>query len=411
MGKAPTWLTKEREMVALAWLHVTNNGIQGCDQKGEDYQNKIHALFKAFGPRDAPPGHYGDPAPKAVYVFLCDNIFPDINKFNESLRLIQSSNPTGMNDDNIISMAITLHLGKTKWMDYNLRDYEHTQWPNYSAWKILSSAPKFHHPTMGSLSMAAPDSIATADASTIDPTATRNAGKLPFIVSLSDGKSVEMPLTSHTLEPSLLEESVSTESLLRHTNDILQERVINNMKRGLYPAVAHHLPAVPNLDPSHGGHGSAMGSKKAKLEQQKTAAELEKKKQWDRMEQRFNKQTRQQEELTQVFKLRQMMKIAQSLKNQRLFEKVEDEIEKLLLPPPSINLENHDEDTITLDSIEINGGISNNIGDDDDDDDDDDEYYVTFYVFFVTSVVSYSSSSPSSSSSSPFLSRLSLRWQ
>jgi hypothetical protein len=369
MGKAPTWLTKERELVALAWLRATNNGIQGCDQKGEDYQNKIHTLFKAFGPRDAPPGHYGDRAPKAVYVFLRDNIFPDVNKFNESLRLIQSSHPTGVNDDNIVSMAIALHLGKTKRMDYNLRDYEHTQWPNYSAWKILSSAPKFRPPTMASSSMAAPDSIATADASTIDPTATRNAGELPFIVSLSDGKSVETPLTSRTLEPSLSEESVSTESLLRRTDEILQERVINDMKR-LYPAVAHHLPAVPNLDPSRGGRGSAMGSKKAKLEQQKTATELEKKKRWDRMEQRFNKQTRQQEELTQVFKLCQMMKIAQSLKNQRLFKKVEDEIEKLLLPSPSINLENHDEDTTTLDSVEIDGGISNNIGDDDDDDDE-----------------------------------------
>jgi hypothetical protein len=233
-------------------------------------------------------------------------------------------------------MAITLHLGKTKRIDYNLRDYEHTQWPNYSAWKILSSAPKFCPPTMGSSSMAARDSIATADASTIDPTATRNAGELPFIVSLSDGKSVETPLTSHTLEPSLSEESVSKESLLRRTDEILQERVINDMKR-LYPAVVHHLPAVPNLDPSRGGRGSAMGSKKAKLEQQKTAMELEKKKQWDQMEQRFNKQTRQQEELTQVFKLCQMMKIVQSLKNQRLFKKVEDEIEKLLLPSPSIN--------------------------------------------------------------------------
>jgi hypothetical protein len=129
MAKAPTWLTKERETVTLAWLRVTNNGIQGCDQEGEDYRSKIHTLFKAFGPRDAPPGtgHYGDRAPKAVYVFLRDNIFPDVNKFNESLRLIQSSHPTGVNDDNIISMAIALHLGKTKWMDYNLRDYEHTQ--------------------------------------------------------------------------------------------------------------------------------------------------------------------------------------------------------------------------------------------------------------------------------------------
>jgi hypothetical protein len=103
-----------------------------------------------------------------------------------------------VNDDNIISMAIALHLGKTKRMDYNLRDYKHTQWPNYSAWKILSSAPKFRPPsTMATTSMAATNSIAT-DASMVDPTATRN-GELPFIVSLSDGKSVEMPLIGTTI--------------------------------------------------------------------------------------------------------------------------------------------------------------------------------------------------------------------
>jgi hypothetical protein len=117
--------------------------------------------------------------------------------------------------------------------------------------------------------MAATNSIA-ADASTVDLTATRNS-ELPFSVSLSDGKAVETPLTCRTLKPSLSMESVSTESLLRCTNDILQERVVNNMKC-LYPAVAHHLPVVPNIDPSRGGHGAAMGSKKAKLEQQKTAA-------------------------------------------------------------------------------------------------------------------------------------------
>jgi hypothetical protein len=56
MGKAPTWLVKERELVALAWLHATNDGIQGCDQKGEDYRNKIHGLFKALSPKDAQQG-------------------------------------------------------------------------------------------------------------------------------------------------------------------------------------------------------------------------------------------------------------------------------------------------------------------------------------------------------------------
>jgi hypothetical protein len=67
---------------------------------------------------------------------------------------------------------------------------------------------------------------------------------------LSDGKSVEMPLTNHTLEPSLSMESVLTESLMHRTDDILQERFFNNMKEHLYLPVVHYLPAVPSLDSS-----------------------------------------------------------------------------------------------------------------------------------------------------------------
>jgi hypothetical protein len=89
MGKAPTWLVKERGAVALAWLRATNDGIQGCDQKGEDYRNKIHGIFKALSQKDG-QGRFGDRPPKAVYVFLRDNIFPDVNKFNEALRLNSS---------------------------------------------------------------------------------------------------------------------------------------------------------------------------------------------------------------------------------------------------------------------------------------------------------------------------------
>jgi hypothetical protein len=57
----------------------------------------------------------------------------------------------------------------------------------------------------------------------------------------------------------------------------LQEQIVNDMKHLLYPAVAHHLPAVPNLDPSCGGHGAAMGSKKAKLDHLKSMVDMKKK--------------------------------------------------------------------------------------------------------------------------------------
>jgi hypothetical protein len=66
---------------------------------------------------DALPGRYGDHSANSVYTYFCDKIFPTFNKFNESLLLVQSSHPMGVNDDNIISMAIALYLEKTKQMD------------------------------------------------------------------------------------------------------------------------------------------------------------------------------------------------------------------------------------------------------------------------------------------------------
>jgi hypothetical protein len=149
MGKGPVWSPKESETAALAWFRATNNGIVGADQKSEgNYQDEIYAIFKLHAPSVHKAGIYKDRSSKAVYHCLQDKIFPDINKFNESLRLIQSSNPTGVNYDNIISMAIALHLNKeVTRMDYNLKDFDRNKWPNYPAWKILRESPKHRPPS------------------------------------------------------------------------------------------------------------------------------------------------------------------------------------------------------------------------------------------------------------------------
>jgi hypothetical protein len=211
---------------------------------------------QALSPKDG-QGQFGDRPPKAVYVFLRDNIFPDVNKFNEALCLIQASHPTGVNEDNILSMAIALHLGETKRMDYNFKSFDHSKWPNYTAWKILRSAPKFQPPT-GTLPASLPMNNNPADASTVDPT----TNQVPLFVSTSDSNTIKMPMTSRTLE----QQSVSTKMLFCQTDELLEQRHINDLKH-LYPAVAHHLPC--SVDPSCGSRGAAMGNKKAKMEYKK----------------------------------------------------------------------------------------------------------------------------------------------
>jgi hypothetical protein len=122
--------------------------LLGPTDECEDYQEEIYAMFKLYSPTVHRAGIYKDRTSKAVAHYLRDIIFPDVNKFNESLRLIQSSNPTGVNYDNIISMAIAYHLEeKVTRMDYSKKDYDHNKWPNYLAWKILRESPKFRPPS------------------------------------------------------------------------------------------------------------------------------------------------------------------------------------------------------------------------------------------------------------------------
>jgi hypothetical protein len=163
--------------------------------------------------------------------------------------------------------------------------------------------------------------------------------QVPLIVSRSDSKSVKMPITSRTLD----QQSLSTKTVMRNTNELLEQRQINDLKR-LYPAVAHHLPSI---DPSRGGCGAATGNKMAKMEYHRNMVNTEKIKQIDQIKNHIAKQTKQQEELQQVFKLRQLMKVVQALKNQHLFKKVEDEIEKMLVPTTVDTTENN-EDMTTL---------------------------------------------------------------
>jgi hypothetical protein len=346
MGKAPTWTTKEREVVALAWLRATNNGIQGADQKSEVFRNKIHALFKAFSPRDAPPGRFGDRPPKAVYVFLRDQVFPDINKFNESLRLVQASHPTGCNDDNILSMAIAVHLGEARRMDYQFRNFEHTSWPNFGAWKILRVSPKFRPPTSSSVL----NEDALADATTVDPTA---AAPRPLCANNNHGghqvnnsfvPSMIFPAAETTDASTVLTEPTTTKTVeIPSTIDLYLESTEQTRKEIDENNVLgqQHITssALGNLDPSNGGRGALMGNKKAKAEYKRQQIEMEKNKRLMAIEKNLKKQAKEQAEAHQVFKLRQLIKLAKSLQNKRLMEKAEKEIEQMLDSPADDNQE------------------------------------------------------------------------
>jgi hypothetical protein len=114
----------------------------------EDFQNEIFSIFKVLAPAEVRPGTYGNRTPTAVYSTLKD-IFTDIgNDFYKALTLVNNSNPTGVNADNKLSMAIAIHMIKeAKRLDYIYQDYDHFKWVNYLAWKVLCISLKYRTPS------------------------------------------------------------------------------------------------------------------------------------------------------------------------------------------------------------------------------------------------------------------------
>jgi hypothetical protein len=115
----------------------------------EDFQNEIFSIFEVLAPTTSPvrQGTYEHRTPSAVYSCLKD-IFTDIGNFYKALTLVNNSNPTGVNADNKLSMAIAIHtIKEVNRLDYNYRDDDHFKWVNFLAWKVLRYSPKYRPPS------------------------------------------------------------------------------------------------------------------------------------------------------------------------------------------------------------------------------------------------------------------------
>jgi hypothetical protein len=344
MGKAPEWTAKEREHASIAWFRATNNGIEGVNQRNQDFRNKVFDFFKVLAPMDALPGRYGDRSANSVYIYLRDKIFPSINKFNESLLLVQSSHPTGVNDDNIISMAIALYLGKTKRMDYNFKTFEHTNWVNFLAWKILRDCPKFRPPSPLSQTESFSDAMSS------------------MLHRPSYSSSLPAPASS-SIGNMAVDTTNTTDS------GTADEHVVDGDP--LPTASSSSAAATMILDPSRGGRGALMGCKKAKLEHQKMAVNAERNKRLKNIEDKLIIQAEQQIRMGRVFELRQYLKTALLTGDKRAAKKIGKELMDMYRSSSKKAMdeaEDDDESTTTTTSAPSNESAARDFYNDDDDD-------------------------------------------
>jgi hypothetical protein len=163
-------------------------------------------------------------------------------------------------------MAIALHLGETKQMDYQFQNDNHTKWANFLAWKILSVSPKFHPPSLMLTIMNDP-----SDATMVDTTAPpanfsgHQANHLAVVPSANHPVVpsmvvflpcvAEMPMSSLILmEPTNMHHasgslSISTMEMYLQSSKQVQNKVLVMSPPKLFPfSSATNTPLI-NLDP------------------------------------------------------------------------------------------------------------------------------------------------------------------
>jgi hypothetical protein len=352
MGRAPAWLPEESEAASIAWIRATNNGIEGVEQRGSDFRSKVHNYMKAYSPSDAEENHYAGRGPKAVLDHLRTKVFSDIQKFNECLRQIQSSSPTGCNNDNIYNMAVALHLKQADRLNYNFRDFDSAQWPYFLAWKVLRNTPKFRLPSPKTTAVVAAAEAAAAEAATT-PSFLSNSSCFTEALTgrdlsrshsgVGDDESVAEPPSLITQQPFVDKVELPTAPQLP----------LGVSSFSLTPSVSSLLP-LSSMDPSRGGRGSSMGRTKAKRELERERRSSDKVEELKKIRFLFEKQTKEQVRTGKMIQYKQVMSVAVDPEDARMRKKVKNKMFKMILEEDDGNDDDDDDD------IDDNNNNNNN---------------------------------------------------
>lgn len=111
-----------------------------------DYRDDIFRIVQMLAPTEHEEGRFGDRGADAILKYFRDTIAKDVQSFNKALRLVNSSEPTGdLKEEELVNMAVAIHLGKTNRMEYKYRDFSAQAWKFYPAYMELRNEPKFNY--------------------------------------------------------------------------------------------------------------------------------------------------------------------------------------------------------------------------------------------------------------------------
>lgn len=141
MGRGCGWSDTDLANLARAWVQAREDPVTGIEQTAGRFRCTMFARFKELEPRDSSKKTYGGRTAKSVRAKF-DEVAADVQNFRHPFRLFRACNPTGVTQDEVLSMEISVHLGKRKYMAYEAPYFPHCQWRKHLSFRVLSLHPK-----------------------------------------------------------------------------------------------------------------------------------------------------------------------------------------------------------------------------------------------------------------------------
>lgn len=144
MGRGKAWDVDENCLLARAWVSASEEPVAGADQKAKVFFDTMYRRFVEKAPcfGNVVEGKYGFRSSESCLKHVAE-LSADAQKFEVALRKVLACNPTGVNEDDILSMAVAVHMGKARTMDYEIKSYCNNNWLGYKACCVWSLYPKW----------------------------------------------------------------------------------------------------------------------------------------------------------------------------------------------------------------------------------------------------------------------------
>jgi len=147
MPQGLKWSSTEVADLAKAWVNASDNAVHGADQSSPEFWDDVVAKMRLLRPALSAQenGHYWERGREAIHAYWRDHVKKDVQDFNKALRKVFEAHPTGTTLQEMICMAVAIHLKKVNRMDYHFKNFDVHKWRFYSAWLCLRNTNKFRY--------------------------------------------------------------------------------------------------------------------------------------------------------------------------------------------------------------------------------------------------------------------------